>query len=202
MELFVISKVYQPLVEVNLKAKAFSFKSHPITKKTVTSQDLKATFNIASSKPYIACFTQEDADFILGCLLKHPNTAPDFIEPGVHLFASPVIYKIEVDELSLGKERNLTPQDLVGYADVNTIPLMAPTLNTELEASRLQNDVFSKLNDPKKICLLNSLSLEEVSSARYLNTSATKMIDHSLKPGLGLWSFFNFCPCLKAQKKR
>lgn len=179
MKLYVISTKYQPLVNVNMQP---LYGKKPVSKKSVSTQDLQTTFNASKADTLIACDNKDDALAVMSLLIKEHNTTPDFIERGVRLFAVPVMYTVDVDSAALSDQTTLTADDLVSYADTTTIPLYSSCdafkdAEKALITKKLQKD--SKYIAIRK---LTGLQLEDVTDASYFNSSGTDVVDVNLRP--------------------
>lgn len=179
MKLYVISTKYQPLVDVDRQASSKGKKQ--ITKKNVTNHDLQGTFIASITDSLIACKSKNEAEVIAALLLKSPNFefAEEHVEEGIKLFAVPVVYTVELNEETLPQEIELRADDLVNYADANTIPLYislkGPNAD-ELEKKRI-NDKINRLAQPTiMLRKLNRLKLENVVEATYLRTDAFDVV--------------------------
>ena len=183
MKLYVISSKYQPLVTVKLEGPFWGRK--PVSKKSVSTQDLQTTFNASKVNPLIACNNKEDAINVMALLLKGHNTTSDFIEKGVNWFAVPVIYTVEVDELILTQESTLNADDIVDYADTDTIPLNYDSRDHAWLREAKKSLISEKLLNHSiniRIRKISDLQLENVTDASYLKSGGESIVDVSFMP--------------------
>jgi hypothetical protein len=181
MKLYVISTKYQPLVTFK-----HGLSKKPIHKINVSNQDLIATFNASKADSLIALTDKERALEVATLLLKGHNCKPDFIEEGVRLFATPVIYTVEVDAASLATEQTLTTDDLVYYADTSTIPLydnraqrvrhipQEAAFEQKMEKLHIE-ERMSILPKAPEIRKLTGLQSEQVVEATYISAEGTNI---------------------------
>ncbi|MFI4919807.1 MAG: hypothetical protein ACHP65_09655 [Legionellales bacterium] len=187
MKMYVVSTQYQPLVTVNLKTPSL-WGNKPVQKKSVSKQDLEATFNKSKNQALIACTNPEGAIAIMTCLLKDHNTTPEFIEQEVCLFASPVVYTVEIDRVEnlAAKLQPVTVEDLFDYANPAAIPLSAhgPYEVTEhriasaksIMADKFKSmlyDLMAKRVFIPNICKLPGLKWQNVQEATYIGADGS-----------------------------
>jgi hypothetical protein len=109
----------------------------------------------------------------------------------VRQFASPVVYTIEVDDkVALPTVKKLTPEDLLHYADTDTIPLYESEEEEYIrfgipfklaELARMER-LLAKCKIIPEICKLSGLKIAQVVEASYLNAEGSLVSCDPLRP--------------------
>lgn len=172
MKLYAISNQYQPLVTVTLNPLPGS---KLVCNKKVSISDLQTTFNNSTSNELITCNNEDNAIKVAMLLLKGNNTSPDLIEKGIVLFATPVIYEVDVDSGTLGDEEILNANHLNHYANTDIIPLY--NLSSQLPDNIVLPDTIGEIAIRK----LSELKLEAVTKASYFHSGGKKVVDVNFK---------------------
>lgn len=114
-----ISTQYVPVVSLNLNPGPFK---KIVSSKQITREDV---FKCVSYDDLIVT-TLDNAYHLMTLLNPGHNTTPDFIENGVFMFASPVLFEVD-DYYKLDKI--LSYEDLCGYMNTQNIPLYGQSIN-------------------------------------------------------------------------
>ena len=128
-KMFIISKNYLPLVAVKLGTPLGFFetlysifiKRYTVMNKIILKSNIIDCLEFGKGD-FMVCSSLDDAYKIVSFYLKGHNTTSDFIQPGIQIFASIVIFetnlKFEDDEF-----REIKVEDIINYVNTSTIPL-------------------------------------------------------------------------------
>lgn len=168
--MFAISKHYIPVVSTSFTPKIHhvsgeDFRFYLIEEKIPTQEEIKSSFIAGES--LIVTKDKEAAMAILALLLKPHNTTPDFIQPGVRIFGTAVIFEIP-DTLECINTRSLTKEDLIGYAETSRIPLY--------ESYGCEYYNVDMLPHPIEISTIESLKQEDIISYKHFNSSCSDLV--------------------------
>lgn len=135
LKMFIISRCYLPLVDVNLIQSYgfFDMLNTILYGRRVVYNKKITKFNIINCFEYgkgnlIVCKSLDDAYKIVSLLLKGHNTATDYIQSGIKIFSSIVIFEIDVI-INKNEFNKITIDDLIDYTDTSNIPLYYSTIN-------------------------------------------------------------------------
>lgn len=175
--MFVVSNQYLPLVNVIV-----SGFSSPISRKVVSTDDLKSTFISSSRDLLLTCSSEEDAKVVMRCLLKKPSSPLSSGDFHPQAYAVPVIYAIDIDETKLPGETRLTVDDLVDYANECGIPLYCESAGKRSVEEDYINTELREQRREIKVRKLGQLSIDMVRAAIYLTTDAITLQRVDLTP--------------------
>lgn len=109
-----IGRRYVKTVDVSFNGKNFWRNlKNPIIDKSLSRDDISNLVELMDGDEMIVTTLAEALQFICILMTSH-NTTPDFIEDGVHYFASPVIF--EIDE---NTAQNYDLNKKIEYSDIN-----------------------------------------------------------------------------------
>lgn len=200
MPIYAVTNQYLPLVDFQINsptflrrlstAAALLFSNRPVIvtqKNLISTQDLLAVRN--TGKPWLVCGTLEEATAVAALMLKPHNTTPDFIESGVLIFATPVIFKFDT-ALEIDKLADVDANTLSNYQDTANIPAYQHDKYFDQSIVQSKINILTKSSAPLPKIAMQDLTGNEPQEALYIGSKGVMYRSNLFKmPGANyLWS--------------
>lgn len=141
--IYAVSREYLPTIQqadlnsffgrLQISGLLFWRPSNLITEKSISTTEILSVANRpqwsengdrSGNPEWLVCDSLKDATLISAMMLKAHNTDIDYMTPGISSFASPVVFKFEIESSQQDAPmKTLNAETLANYPDTSRIPL-------------------------------------------------------------------------------